>query len=30
MTRSGSDNSYGVYLAQMVFILGLGWLGWSR
>jgi peptidoglycan/LPS O-acetylase OafA/YrhL len=30
MTRSGSDNSYGVYLAQMVFILGLGWLGWGR
>ena len=30
MTRSGSDNSYGVYLAQMVFILALGWLGWGR
>jgi peptidoglycan/LPS O-acetylase OafA/YrhL len=30
ITRSGSDNSYGVYLAQMVFILALGWLGWGR
>jgi peptidoglycan/LPS O-acetylase OafA/YrhL len=30
MTRSGSDNSYGVYLAQMVFILALGGLGLSR
>jgi len=28
--RSGSDNSYGIYLAQMVFILGLTSLGWSR
>jgi len=28
MVRSGSDNSYGVYLAQMVFILALSWLGW--
>jgi len=26
--RSGSDNAYGVYLAQMVFILGLSGLGW--
>ena len=30
VVRSGSDNSYGVYLAQMVFILALGWLGWGR
>jgi peptidoglycan/LPS O-acetylase OafA/YrhL len=30
VTRSGSDNSYGVYLAQMIFILTLGWLGWGR
>ncbi len=30
LTRSGSDNAYGVYLAQMVFILALGWLGWRR
>jgi peptidoglycan/LPS O-acetylase OafA/YrhL len=28
-TTSGSDNSYGVYLAQMVFILGLSGLGWA-
>jgi peptidoglycan/LPS O-acetylase OafA/YrhL len=28
--RSGSDNSYGVYLAQMVFILALSWLGWRQ
>jgi peptidoglycan/LPS O-acetylase OafA/YrhL len=28
--RSGSDNSYGVYLAQMVFILALTGLGWGR
>jgi peptidoglycan/LPS O-acetylase OafA/YrhL len=26
--RSGSDNSYGVYLAQTVFISVLGWFGW--
>lgn len=26
--RSGSDNAYGVYLAQMVFILGLHGLSW--
>jgi hypothetical protein len=28
--QSGSDNAYGVYLAQMVFILGLGGLGWAH
>jgi peptidoglycan/LPS O-acetylase OafA/YrhL len=28
--HSGSDNSYGVYLAQLLFITVLGWLGWSR
>jgi peptidoglycan/LPS O-acetylase OafA/YrhL len=28
VVRSGSDNAYGIYLAQMVFILGLGWVGW--
>jgi peptidoglycan/LPS O-acetylase OafA/YrhL len=28
VVRSGSDNAYGVYLAQMIFITGLGWLGW--
>lgn len=30
MVRSGSDNSYGVYLAQMLFIVALTWLGWGR
>jgi peptidoglycan/LPS O-acetylase OafA/YrhL len=30
VVRSGSDNSYGVYLAQMIFIVALGWLGWQR
>jgi peptidoglycan/LPS O-acetylase OafA/YrhL len=30
MIRSGSDNSYGVYLGQMVFILALSWLGWRQ
>jgi peptidoglycan/LPS O-acetylase OafA/YrhL len=30
VVRSGSDNSYGVYLAQMIFIVALGWLGWRR
>ena len=30
MVRSGSDNSYGVYLGQMVFILALSWLGWRQ
>ena len=28
--RSGSDNSYGVYLSQLIFINGLVWLGWER
>ena len=28
--HSGSDNSYGVYLAQLLFITVLSWLGWSR
>jgi peptidoglycan/LPS O-acetylase OafA/YrhL len=28
--RSGSDNSYGVYLAQLLFILILSWLGWRH
>jgi peptidoglycan/LPS O-acetylase OafA/YrhL len=30
LVRSGSDNSYGVYLAQMLFITALTWLGWGR
>jgi peptidoglycan/LPS O-acetylase OafA/YrhL len=28
--RSGSDNAYGVYLTQMLFITALVWLGWER
>lgn len=28
--RSGSDNSYGVYLTQMLFINALVWAGWAR
>jgi peptidoglycan/LPS O-acetylase OafA/YrhL len=28
--HSGSDNSYGVYLAQLLFITVLGWLGWQH
>jgi peptidoglycan/LPS O-acetylase OafA/YrhL len=28
--RSGSDNSYGIYLAQMLFINALIWLGWIK
>jgi peptidoglycan/LPS O-acetylase OafA/YrhL len=28
--RSGSDNAYGVYLVQMVFITLLGWWGWRH
>jgi peptidoglycan/LPS O-acetylase OafA/YrhL len=30
VVRSGSDNSYGVYLSQMVFINALIWAGWAR
>lgn len=29
MTRSGSDNSYTIYLAQMIFIIGLEDLAWK-
>lgn len=29
VVRSGSDNAYGVYLAQLVFINALVWLGWE-
>lgn len=29
MVRSGSDNSYTIYLAQMLFIIFLGWLSWG-
>jgi acyltransferase-like protein len=28
--RSGSDNSYGVYLSQMLFVNALIWAGWAR
>jgi peptidoglycan/LPS O-acetylase OafA/YrhL len=28
--RSGSDNSYGVYLSQMLFVNALIWVGWAR
>jgi hypothetical protein len=28
--RSASDNSYGVYLSQMLFINALIWAGWAR
>jgi peptidoglycan/LPS O-acetylase OafA/YrhL len=28
--RSGSDNAYGVYLAHLLFINALVWLGWER
>ena len=27
--RIGSDNAYGIYLAQMIFITSLGALGWN-
>jgi peptidoglycan/LPS O-acetylase OafA/YrhL len=30
MVHSGSDNAYGIYLAQMIFITLLGWLGWRH
>jgi peptidoglycan/LPS O-acetylase OafA/YrhL len=30
VVNSGSDNAYGVYLAQMIFINGLLWLGWKN
>jgi peptidoglycan/LPS O-acetylase OafA/YrhL len=30
MVRSGSDDSYGIYLAQMVFVTALVSLGWKR
>jgi peptidoglycan/LPS O-acetylase OafA/YrhL len=29
LVRSGSDNAFGVYLAQMLFINALLWLGWK-
>jgi len=30
VVRSGSDNAYGIYLTQMLFITALTWLGWGR
>jgi peptidoglycan/LPS O-acetylase OafA/YrhL len=30
IVRSGSDNSYGIYLAQLLFITFLGWFGWRH
>jgi peptidoglycan/LPS O-acetylase OafA/YrhL len=30
VVRSGSDNSYGIYLSQMLFITALAWLGWGH
>ena len=30
VVHSGSDNSYGVYLAQLLFITILGWVGWRQ
>jgi peptidoglycan/LPS O-acetylase OafA/YrhL len=30
LTKMGSDDSYGVYLAQLVFITALGWCGWRH
>ncbi len=30
IVQSGSDNSYGIYLAQLLFITVLGWLGWRH
>jgi len=30
LVRSSSDNAYGIYLSQMLFITGLTWLGWGH
>jgi peptidoglycan/LPS O-acetylase OafA/YrhL len=30
LTKTGSDDSYGIYLAQLVFITALGWCGWRH
>lgn len=30
LTQTGSDDSYGVYLAQLVFITALTWVGWEH
>jgi peptidoglycan/LPS O-acetylase OafA/YrhL len=30
MVQSGSDNSYGIYLAQVLFLTFLSWFGWRH
>jgi peptidoglycan/LPS O-acetylase OafA/YrhL len=30
LVQSGVDNAYGVYLAQLLFITALGWVGWRH
>ena len=30
LVQSGSDNSYGIYLAQVLFITIMSWLGWQH
>jgi peptidoglycan/LPS O-acetylase OafA/YrhL len=30
LTKTGSDDSYGIYLAQLGFITALGWCGWKH
>ena len=30
LVRMGSDDAYGIYLSQMLFITTLGWLGWRN
>jgi peptidoglycan/LPS O-acetylase OafA/YrhL len=30
LVRVGSDDAYGIYLSQMLFITALGWLGWGK
>jgi peptidoglycan/LPS O-acetylase OafA/YrhL len=30
LVRRGSDDAYGVYLAQVLILLPLGWLGWKQ
>jgi peptidoglycan/LPS O-acetylase OafA/YrhL len=30
LVRVGSDDAYGIYLAQMLFITALTWLGWGK
>jgi hypothetical protein len=30
VVRRGSDDAYGIYLSQMLFIIALTWLGWGK